>query len=145
PARVTNALFNFVSSGPLTLGPGGTFDDPLGAAGLTTGDLAFSAINPLSGLFNSASFIPPTSGSFDISGSYLNGQLSMAVSGSLTVDATDLFLGLPIGIQITANGNIVTTPVPEPASRILLLAGAASCLLLSRATAHRKCEPLAVE
>jgi hypothetical protein len=114
-----------VSSDALPLGPGGAFSDPLGVAGLTAGDIAFSAINPLSGLYNASSFIPPTNGSVDLSGTYLNGQLSMAVAGSLTVDATDLFLGLPIGIQISLTGNIVTTPVPEPASETLFISGIA--------------------
>jgi hypothetical protein len=123
PARVNNALLNFVSSGALRLGPGGAFSDPLGVAGLTSGDIALSAINPLSGLYNATSFIPPTNGNFDLSGTYLNGQLSMEVTGSLTVDATDLFLGLPIGIQISVTGNIVTTPVPEPASGTLVISG----------------------
>ncbi|HEY1598836.1 MAG TPA: hypothetical protein VGG64_04495 [Pirellulales bacterium] len=125
PARINNALFNFVSSDALPLGPGGAFSDPLGVAGLTAGDIALSAINPLSGLYNASSFIPPTNGSVDLSGTYLNGQLSMAVAGSLTVDATDLFLGLPIGIQISLTGNIVTTPVPEPASETLFISGIA--------------------
>jgi hypothetical protein len=132
-ARINSGLLDMVSSGPLTLGPGGTFDDPLGTASLVTGLLAFSAINPLTagGVLNASESLPFTSGVFDLSGTFLNGQLSMLISGSLTVDATDLFLGLPIGIKITADGNIVTTPVPEPTSIVLLIIGAASTLLFA--------------
>ena len=69
-------------------------------------------------------------GAFDLSGTYLDGQLSLLVSGSLTADATALFLGLPIGILITVNGNIVTTPVPEPGSVTLIIVGALCGLVL---------------
>jgi hypothetical protein len=138
-ASVTAAFFNLVSSGPLTLGPGGTFDDPLGLGSLVSGNLAFSAINPLTsgGVLNALSAIPPATGAFDLSGTYLDGQLSLLVSGSLTADATALFLGLPIGILITVNGNIVTTPVPEPTSVTLIIIGALFGLVLQIARTAR--------
>jgi hypothetical protein len=128
--RVYGALFNMATS-TLALGPNGTFDDSNAVATLADGRIDLSAINPLTGLYNSSNLISvngPKSGVFDLSGTYEHGQLSLWLDGSVVVSLSYLFQGLPVGLNMSVTGHILTSQVPEPTSSTLLIAGVATAI-----------------
>ncbi|HEY2839460.1 MAG TPA: PEP-CTERM sorting domain-containing protein [Pirellulales bacterium] len=130
-ARTYNDLLDFASSGPLTLGPGGAFDDPEALATIVSGNVALSAYNPLTTLYTANSNLTthPDSGAFDMTGSFFQGQLKFETAATVLLDETDLFDGLPVGLLITVNGSVVTQQVPEPSSMWLLMAGGVTGLI----------------
>lgn len=138
--RVYDTLFKMATSN-LALGPNGVFDDPLGVLTLADGYIDLSAVNPLSGLWNSSNAISvggPVSGVFDLSGTYLHGQLSLWLNGSVIIDLSALFEGLPIGLNMAVNGHILTERVPEPGSCALFVAGSGAMLAAMKLRRRRR-------